>query len=263
MIWCINNRKWFTILIYFGISFTLFSKAYITAEPIDGDTSITVGPITPNQVLNRMARVYRKCESYLDSGISINTYTSNDGTKKQLRYEFRTAFQRGKKFRFAYRENPFGRGYYDARILWHDGKQTMVNSVDSDEFTVEESLGLAVAGLTGVSAGTAHTIPALLMPREIKGRRITEISAIKPLTTEIIEQRECYRIEGKFSGDKTVLWIDKNLFLLVKMEENYFVNGILRQRTTSYIPTLNEKIPDRLFKMHVEGEWEVGKQSEP
>ncbi len=77
-----------------------------------------------------------------------------------------------------------------------------------------ESLSLALAGATGVSGGSAHTVPILLPPNEISGRSLSELTELKPLVVAKLGQVDCFRIEGKFGDQPLTLWIDRQTFLV-------------------------------------------------
>ncbi len=61
------------------------------------------------------------------------------------------------------------------------------------------SLGLAIAALTGISFGCAHTIPRLLMPQAVDGRGLFEWSRRalgEPVTIDGASHLTVYLAEG-------------------------------------------------------------------
>ncbi|MCA9232783.1 MAG: hypothetical protein KDA57_19190 [Planctomycetales bacterium] len=218
---------------------------------------------SPRQILDRVANTYKSCTSYRDSGRFENTVTRKDGSKWSRKIAFRTAFQRvPQRFRFTYRKDYYDRGYQEPIILWHDGQRTLVSEGEPAKFEPQEALGRSVARFTGVSFSTVHNIPALLMPNSIGGRRLIELSHLKPPQIETIEKVVCYRLEGIYADEKMVLWIDSDSYLILKIEEYTSVNEKRGVYATFYDPTLNEKIPNSLLEKEVAGEW-VGFKSAP
>lgn len=206
-------------------------------------------------VLAIVAETYGNCSSYIDSGTATLTTTYKNGRESKTRCKFKTSYIRGKKFRFAYRLNVFDLGYGGPVVLIHDDQATKVKLEGKDEFEVQESLGAAVARLTGVSVGTAHTVPSLLMPKEIGGRKILSLRDITPLKTEKVAQKSCYKIEGSIHGSKIVMWIDKSTYLLAKIEEHRCSNGKNYSEVVVFSPSANLEIADKFFEEQVAGEW--------
>lgn len=161
-------------------------------------------PLSSKQILREVLKTYRTCTSYKDSGIATTNYSKSDGSKGVFCRAFRTAFRRGRPFqkghlfRFSYRLSISSeRGYDWATVLWHSGQETMIDEDEPDGFEKQDSLGQATARLTGVSGGTSHTIPALLMPDEIGGVSLTSTTALRSPTRERLRNIECYRLEGR------------------------------------------------------------------
>ena len=69
-------------------------------------------------------------------------------------------------------------------------------------------------GVTGVSSGTAHDVPRLLMPW-IGGTPILELTEARVLSTELMEGHLCWKIVGmtKRSKDPLQVWIDTTSYL--------------------------------------------------
>jgi outer membrane lipoprotein-sorting protein len=195
--------------------------------------------LTAQQVLDKMADTYATCKSYRDSGVVTNDFGPRPGSGATYPRHvdvkpFRTAFVRPDRFRFEYDDTTPEKPYIicakagDVRTWWHikpgEEKQT--------------SLEMAVAGATGVSSGSAHTIPALLLPQKVGGRRLTALTELKRLPDEGLEQTPCFKLEGKFANTPMTLWLDKATFLLVRMVQD---TG-LTLCTTVYKPQVDIEI---------------------
>jgi hypothetical protein len=133
------------------------------------------GELEPTQVLLHLARRYRECSSYEDVGRVTTTY-SGPGVSFTRVKRFTTAFVRPDRFRFEFQdvEGPGPQLHY---VIWTEsGRTHLWSEPPRRQEEEEESLGLAIAAATGVSAGTAHTVSALLLPEVIDGWRLSELA---------------------------------------------------------------------------------------
>ena len=73
----------------------------------------------------------------------------------------------------------------------------------------QPSLGNGIAGATGVSGGSAHTIPALLLPDQIGGRKLTAMTHLERLPDEALDGTLCFKLQGRFGDRPTTLWLDE------------------------------------------------------
>ena len=75
---------------------------------------------------------------------------------------------------------------------------------------------MAVAGATGISAGSAHTIGALLIP-EVGGFRFHDLEEISLVREDLFEGARCIVVGGTHprSGE-VLLWIEPDNFWLRK-----------------------------------------------
>ena len=143
----------FSLLLLAGMRLALAAK-----EPTSEDLSA-------KQIIDRMAEVYAGCNSYRDSG-SVKTQfigENNFLTEKT----FKTAFVRHDRFRFEYREEMFN--VRSRNIIWSNGKDVQTWWDVRPGVEKAKSLDMAVAGATGVSSSSAHTVPRLLLPDEVSG----------------------------------------------------------------------------------------------
>src|SRR5580700_11304941 len=99
-----------------------------------------------------------------------------ESTERATIGSFRTAFVRSKGFRFEYREmswpkrpheQPSGRTF---GIRVRQGAVVDIRGFESSR----ESVGLAVASMTGITFGAAYHALRLLLPSEIPGRALSE-----------------------------------------------------------------------------------------
>ncbi|MHB9138388.1 MAG: M56 family metallopeptidase, partial [Victivallaceae bacterium] len=209
-------------------------------------------PLTADAIIAKMAETYAKCKTYQDSGTVKTLFIKADGDMT-IEKPFSTVFIRPNQFRFEYKEKVDSYikekpGY----IVWRKGDEVLTWFVARPDITKVKSLDSGLAGATGVSSGSAHTIPALLMS-EISGKKLSGIKEVKMLENAVFDGSSCYRIQGKFicSGDNgkvvkspMIIWIDKNTSLVRRIDEqNVFPGSNFRtEDTTTYHPEININI---------------------
>src|SRR4051794_40464398 len=132
--------------------------------------------MTAEQILEGMAAVYAGCRTYRDTGRVHTRFLTRRG---RLDFEstkpFRTAFVRPDRFRFEFASHFPGQAEMH-RFIVHMAGRVVQTWWDLRPGVERQSrLGMALAGATGVSGGAAHTVPALLLPRRVGGRRLTDL----------------------------------------------------------------------------------------
>ena len=157
-------------------------------------------------VLSTVADRYRSLPAYSDTGTVSSAVAS---------VEFETAFKRGTYLHFAYSDILPGRTrQVMARVTWDQGHLdfwTLVNAPPPP------TLRLAIAALTGISSGSAHTIPALLLPEEVGGWIPTDLKAPEFAETEVISGIECLHVRGRhprFPDKLSSLYVDPSTWLV-------------------------------------------------
>jgi hypothetical protein len=198
--------------------------------------------MNPEQILAALAEVYATCGSYRDSGQVVTRFLDLGGRLTDTSVKpFRTAFVRPGRFRFEYREE----GQGDRCIVWSHGEATRTWWDVTPGVEEHESLGVAVAGATGVSDESAHTVPALLLPDRVRGWRLTDLAGVVSLGDERLDEVTCYRLQGRYATDPALeerrreeilrltgqviercvdgpvtLWIDRGTFLVRRIEDH-------------------------------------------
>lgn len=196
------------------------------------------------QIVRKMAEQYANSKSYSDVGV-VQTVSGKDERIIETNVSFKTYFVRPKKLRFEWEDSPPFKSWH---IVWSDGKDAYT-FWESGKLEKEESLSMALAGATGVSGGSAHTISVLLM-EDAGGFKLTEMSRISLLREEQFEGEDCFVVRGYHPfGFPIDLWISKNDFLLRKEREqnedktfseeirrNVKLDGTIPSETFQYTP---------------------------
>jgi outer membrane lipoprotein-sorting protein len=175
--------------------------------------------ITPHTIIRKMAARYANAASYQDTGVVMDTKSGadNQGT---VEIEFKTYFVRPHLFRFEWVDRDTVTLEERLNVVWNNGKRTFrYYSWDDPSVEREENIGIGLAGATGISRGSAHTVMTLLM-KEVGGFRVTELTGISLLGEDKVGGENCYVLRGyhpfKFPVD---LWISKQDFLIRKTRE--------------------------------------------
>jgi len=192
--------------------------------------------------MTEVAKAYASCSSYRDTGVAVTLLGSMTMTTA-----FKTAFVRPDRFRFEYHQRPSRLLPGSRMIVWKERADVRVWWTVGGKVEAKESLDLALAGATGVSSGTAHTIPRLLMPRVVSGLSLAELRGLSIVGEGNVAGDVCVRIRGQHprsSGTWYTLWIEKGRHLIRKLEDQEEVKGATGMKlrttcTTIYSPELN------------------------
>jgi outer membrane lipoprotein-sorting protein len=187
--------------------------------------------LTAQQILDKMATTYATCKSYRDSGAVTNVFTPQHVDVKP----FRTDFVRPDEFRFEYDDPDPEKPY----IVWAKGDEVRTWWYVRPGVQTPSSLGLGIAGATGVSGGSAHTIPNLLLPDQIGGRSMASLTDLTRLSDDTVDDTPCFKLQGKFADRPTTLWLEKGTYLILRIAED----TKLTRTTTVYRPEVDKEIP--------------------
>ncbi len=193
-------------------------------------------------ILERIAKAYAECYTYQDTG-TVRTVFISEKRRWTEETKFDTAFARPTMFRFEFRKRA-GAYEEDVYIVHRDENGTSVYWDLSDAMRSPESLASALAGATGVSGGSAHTVPVLLLPNEVSGRRVTNISEPKRITDSECMGGDCFRITGNYGNSPMTLWVDKETYLLRIIKKQTGFDDFRTETMTTYEPIINSEIDD-------------------
>ncbi len=179
------------------------------APPPVAPTPVAPTPValpTSTEVLERVAHAYAAASTYVDRGVVTDRFTTAQGGRTKTK-PFETAFERPSRFRFEFRDD--GKSAR-AFTIWTEGDRAFSRwFVTGNRIEQARNLSFAIAGATGVSSGSAYTVPSLLMPQELTGSKVLELADARVEGVELIDGHRCYRVTGKRIGDSVrTLWID-------------------------------------------------------
>jgi len=173
-----------------------------------------------DDVIQNMVLKYGNCQTYQDLG----RVEGGQGITT-----FKTYFVRPNKFRFDWIYEDRG-----SNSIWSDGLKVFSRHSSKGELEEEPDLSMAIAGATGVSQGTAHTVPTLLMPDlEVS---LSSQTLLKRFPDEFWESEIesddnvielfgkkcdsiCHRVRSTKANNQADLWIRMSDYALVKCIE--------------------------------------------
>jgi hypothetical protein len=183
------------------------------------------------RLLKEVTFAYRVCDSYDDTG---RVEYAHPETGVVMRLEFHTQFVRPETFQFGFRNiDP----KFQYELSRHGKGANLTRNGENEWF---DSFDLAVASLSGVSMGSAHTVPRLLMWREVGGWPVTELDQASQLADVFIAGRRCLRVQGKHPWEEVwlELVVDAEILLIRQVVETMMVEGISVREYTTYNPSV-------------------------
>jgi hypothetical protein len=157
-----------------------------------------------------MADAYATARTYVDHG-TVNRLLLSGNDQSSERLSFRTLFERPHKFRYEFTEEATGQRL----AIWQ--KEPPARRYWTVHGRIETTtLASAIASATGISSGSALSVPNLLMPSLIGAVSLADIDDVRRTSLEPLQGVECVRLDGRHLGTSVVLWIGAD-DLLIRM----------------------------------------------
>ncbi len=211
-------------------------------------------PLDAVSILMKVKKAYQSCRSYRDRG-EVRTRGFVEGGSFASSVRFATAFVRPGSFRFEFTATGFGEREERWVMVW-DGQQVLALT-PAAEVRVSPTLAEALDSAFAITAGASRRVPGMLLPRVV-GSGVLLVSPER-IEDELEGGRWCYKVRGqsratpyeRSSGSVTVrveeervtLWIDRESWLLRKVEEEAKLSTYRSVTTTTYAPELDVDIP--------------------
>lgn len=195
------------------------------------------------EFLDALTAHYRALSSYSDVGVVRPIWKPDP-----LSCWFETQYESPGRFRFQFiRPHPYRklRHLLTKYIAGSDGSAAYFVTEEGGRLpTVEEqeSLEMAVAGATGISQGTAHTIGGLLLEC-VGGFSFSMLQRPRFRSSRHFDGVACYRVSGVFPPiGRFTLWVGAQDFLLRKV-----VNHRHRKEEVRFNISANQPINFEVF----------------
>lgn len=197
-------------------------------------------PPPADALLKQVSATYAALGSYRDDGVVVTTFRGK--VHFETRKPFSTIYSRARLFRFEFTEPERSRRY----VVWQDGKVVYSWWSLSNRLECFSTISDALAGPTGVSGGSAHRIPTLLLGSAGGGWHLTSLSPAAIVGAEDIPGcPQCTVIEGKHPRltARYRLWIDPRTLAVMRIEQNITdPDGTTVKTTATYHPQFNPAI---------------------
>ena len=177
---------------------------------------------TAAEILARVSEVYATCRSYRDIGeVTSVTITGDKPWQRSTRRRpFQTAFVRDGGFLFEFKDMGIGPdSEWPHCVVWknsggvHEWSTLGTHALDPHGST--PTLEDAIAWLTGISAGAAHTVPHLL--GLVAGRDpLSDFASASDPGVDEVDGRPCWRLAGAHFGRAGACWFDSERGLLLR-----------------------------------------------
>jgi hypothetical protein len=176
--------------------------------------------VDAQDVLREVVALYASLSSYVDTGhVTIRFVESG----LLSRTTFSTLYQKPSLFRFTFfrpHPHPPLSHIVTEHAAGFDGSEGYFLTKRGEDAQASRSirnLSLAIAGATGVSSGSAHTIGRLLLP-EVQGSSILDWLDPRFNDDTEIDGKACYSIVAQHPKDsERELWVEKDTLLLRKV----------------------------------------------
>ncbi len=202
------------------------------------------------EILGRVAATYANARSYRDTGVVRITWSGELSHASQR--PFRTAFVRGGGFRFEFADQEprslLGMvGFPETHlVIWGDNDRAKTWWTLNDGEVKDTDLDLAVWGAKGVSGGSSHLVPRLLLPGTISGESIDALEDPRVAAIETVDGRRCVRLNGTHGGGLVDFWIDDHS-LLRRVRKIRKENAGQVEEITAYEPSIDVGIAPATF----------------
>lgn len=194
---------------------------------------------TPEAILETASRSYATCQSYLDAGEVVIDFSSARGEHTDTQW-FSAAFLRDCCFSFAFKQEDQDLASWQATMLSPDGESRKWWDISSPEAR-STTFPLSLAAAIGSTGGCGGVLMSSLLPEELAGDGLGDLTTLTLLDDDSIDGRECFRIEGiaPETGKKMVVWIDRKTMLLRRLEVSHAFKGIRANTVVTFDPQIN------------------------
>ncbi len=198
---------------------------------------------TAEQIVATMAQAYASARTYEDRGEVTEEFTTAGRKPFNSRKTFETAFVRGERFRFEYRERDDPSRAY---VIWSDGAHTYTSWYVHHGTDEVKNLQMAVGAAAGVSSKASYTIPRLLLP-DLGVAGLSTLGDPRLEGEEDIDHHPCWKIGA---GERQHVWIDQATHLVRRIEEHRHFDAKRGHEafdvvaTTNYKPVANRPVAE-------------------
>ncbi len=169
--------------------------------------------------VQRIIETYATARLYSDRGTRVQ-----DTAMTRHIIEFETAFERPHQFSFSFRasatsQEELATAFDYARRIHAAGGRVRMGDPEWQPGWAH-SLESGIAALTGVSLGTAHVVPRLLLPQEVGGRSLFEWGPDRILASDqLVDGERHHVIEMRKHTHVVRVWVSATTHVIRRIEE--------------------------------------------
>jgi outer membrane lipoprotein-sorting protein len=203
---------------------------------------------SPDTIIKTMTERYAAASTYQDVGV-VEITTGASLPTRSTDVAFKLHFSRPRKLRFEWADLG-ALAFFGKTVVWSDGERTFSHyRTEPGKVEQKEDLGMGIAGATGVSLGSAATVPSLLL-KNIAGFSPADLERISLKGQERFEDEDCFVLEGFHpTSEPWRLWVGKRDFLLRKIRTG--LPGGESQEEIHRDIRINEPIPEETFRVKI------------
>jgi thiol-disulfide isomerase/thioredoxin len=181
----------------------------------------------------------------VDQGTVTTVFSGSEAHTSKL--SFKTAFIRGRRFRFEYTSS-FGSlsyGLDNRLVIWSDFTHTYTDwSASKDLVDDGSNFMMAIGTAAGISSLSSALVPGLLQPGPgLSG--FIRVSTASLEGAEPIAHRPCWRVSGtNLRGDPIKIWIDRDSHLLRRIERSHHFPTFNTITTMEYDPEAGRPVDE-------------------
>ncbi len=228
----------------------LKSAVALATTSLSANLAASAAESDAETLLHHVAQSYASMSSYEDSG-AVKRIRSDDSSYQT---DFSTLYKRPSLFRFEFsRPHPYPplRHLVARHVVGFDGSvaYSMDEGYQKDPtLNIRESIDMAIAGATGISSGSAHTIGSLLLGNTT-GPSILDLLDARFNEDAAIGGIACYCIAARHpSGCQMEYLIEKDLLLIRRVRTHFEKFPTEESRENIRI---DQPLDDGLFAMEV------------
>jgi outer membrane lipoprotein-sorting protein len=196
------------------------------------------------ELVKKLLDRYRELESYQDTGMAKTVFWKNEQVDRTVERPFKTAWVRPDRFRFEYSEKLLMRRVDHRYIVWMHGDDVQSEWTLKGGKRREQGLLRAIAGVTGVSGGSAYLVSSLLLPDRLGMGVIAQLESLKRIEDGELGEHGCYRITGELEQSTYTVWIDREEPILRRVDIAMSFDGFRTETQIVLEPQLNAPVAD-------------------
>jgi len=199
------------------------TRIFLSAVAMLGLASeVLAGDITPAEIFQKTEAAYASLPTYQSDG-TATTDMDNGGMKMQTETSFSILLKKPNLYRISWaQKNMPMPGMSQSGTVWSDGTQPYLYMGVMNAYSKIIGDQMALSAATGISGGTAHTVPSLFLP-SVKAQSSMFSKLINPQVekTEKFGDDDCYVISGPSRTSKSeTFWISKTTYLIRKFSRS-------------------------------------------